>query len=43
MNQWSFVVAAYALTAVATLGLLAWAYISMRSAEAELEALKHRQ
>jgi hypothetical protein len=43
MNQWAFVFAAYGVTAVATVGLLAWAFISMRSAEAEAEALKRRQ
>lgn len=43
MNQWAFVVGAYAVTAAATIGLLIWAYISMRNAENELEALKRRQ
>ena len=43
MNQWAFVVAAYGVTAVATVGLLAWAFWSMRVAEAEVDALKRRQ
>jgi hypothetical protein len=43
MNQWAFVVAAYGVTAVATLALIAWAFLSMRSAEADAEALKRRQ
>ena len=43
MTQWTFVLAAYLATAGATLGLLAWAYLSMRAAEAEAEALKRRQ
>ena len=43
MNQWAFVVAAYCVTLVATVGLLAWAYRSMRRAEAEADALKRRQ
>ena len=43
MNQWAFVIAAYGATAAATLGLLAWAYLSMRSAEAKADALKRRQ
>ena len=43
MNQWAFVVAAYGVTAVATVGLVAWAYLSMRSAEADAEALKRRK
>jgi hypothetical protein len=43
MNQWAFVVAAYGLTAVATVVLVLWALLSMRSAEADAEALKRRQ
>ena len=43
MSQWSFVLAAYGVTAAATLGLLAWSYLSMRSAEAEVEALKRHK
>ncbi|MCL6697428.1 heme exporter protein CcmD [Sphingomonas sp. NSE70-1] len=43
MNQWAFVVAAYGVTIVATVGLLAWAFLSMRTAEAEADALKRRQ
>ena len=43
MNQWAFVLAAYGVTVAGTLGLLAWAYLSMRSAEAEAEALKRRK
>ena len=35
MNQWFFVFAAYALVALATGGLVAWAYWSMRKAEAD--------
>ena len=40
MNQWSFVIAAYAVTALATLGLLGWAFATMRRAEAAADALK---
>jgi hypothetical protein len=43
MNQWAFVFAAYGATMAATVGLVAWAYWSMRSAEAEADALKRRQ
>lgn len=43
MNQWAFVVAAYGVTTVATGALAAWAYLSMRSAEANAEALKRRK
>ncbi|MDQ3077567.1 MAG: hypothetical protein M3Q83_01860 [Pseudomonadota bacterium] len=38
MNQWNFVIAAYVVTVIATLGLLGWAYASMRRAEAAAEA-----
>ena len=40
MNQWAFVAAAYAVTIVTTLGLLAWAIASMRRAEAYAERLR---
>jgi hypothetical protein len=42
MNQWDFVIAAYGLAAVATIGLLAWAFLSMRRAESDAEAVKRR-
>ncbi|HYC94118.1 MAG TPA: hypothetical protein VEB39_00295 [Sphingomicrobium sp.] len=42
MSQWAFVTAAYGLVALATLGLVLWAWLSMRSAEAEAEAVKRR-
>ena len=42
MNQWAFVMAAYGLTALATIGLVAWAFRSMRRAEAAVEAVKRR-
>ncbi len=43
MNQWSFVIAAYALTAIATFGLLGWAWASMRRAETAAEAVKRQR
>lgn len=43
MNQWSYVLAAYGVTAVATAALVARTWWSMRSAEADAEALKRRQ
>lgn len=43
MNQWAFVIAAYGVTIVATAALAAWSYLSMRTAEADAEALKRRQ
>ena len=42
MNQWAFVTAAYGLAALATVGLVVWAYLSMRQAEADAEAVKRR-
>ena len=42
MNQWSFVIAAYAVALIATVGLLAWAYASMRTAEAAADELKRK-
>ena len=42
MNPWPFVVAAYEVTILLTIGLLAWSYMSMRSAEAAADALKRR-
>ena len=43
MSHWAFVTAAYCVALVATVGLLAWAYATMRKAEAAADALKRRQ
>ena len=43
MNQWAFVVAAYAVAIVATAALLLLSYVSMRRAEAEAAKLRDRQ
>jgi heme exporter protein CcmD len=40
MNHWAFVIAAYAVTLLATAGLLVWSFASMRKAEAAAEELK---
>ena len=40
MSQWSFVIAAYGLAALATISLIGWAYLTMRNAEADAEAIK---
>ena len=40
MSQWSFVAGAYAMTALATLGLVGWSFASMRRAEAAADAVK---
>ena len=42
MNPWPFVFAAYAVAIGLTALLLAWAYASMRRAEAAADALKRR-
>ena len=43
MSQWSFVVAAYGMAGLATLGLVARSWLAMRAAEAEADAAKRRQ
>lgn len=40
MSHWAFVTAAYAVALIGTVGLLAWAFISMRRAEAAADELK---
>jgi uncharacterized membrane protein YwaF len=42
MNPWPFVIAAYAVTGVAAALLMAWAYRTMRRAEAKAEELTRR-
>ena len=42
MNQWSFVIAAYAVVGIGTLGLIGWAGLAMRRAEAEAKTVKRR-
>ena len=42
MNQWSFVIAAYAVALIATSGLLFWGFASMRKAEAAADELKRK-
>lgn len=39
MSQWAFVIAAYAITGLSIAGLIAWAVLSMRQAEARLDEL----
>jgi hypothetical protein len=43
MNQWAFVIAAYGLTGLATLGLIASSFRAMRRAEAEADAVTRRR
>ena len=42
MNPWPFVTAAYAVAIAATAGLILWAWLSMRRAEAAADALKSK-
>jgi hypothetical protein len=42
MNPWPFVIAAYAVAAVATAALIAWAHASMRRAEAAADAISRK-
>ena len=43
MNQWAFVLAAYAVTVAATAALLVHALVSMRRADAGAEQLRGRE
>lgn len=40
MNHWPFIIAAYAVTIIGTLGMLTWSFREMRRAEAAAEALR---
>ena len=39
MNPWPFIIAAYALTLLATVGLTWWSWAAMRRAEGQVEQL----
>jgi heme exporter protein CcmD len=39
MNQWAFVIAAYAVTAAALAGLIVWSFLALRRAEKRLDDL----
>jgi heme exporter protein D len=43
MNPWAFVIAAYAVTLVATTLLILLSFLSMRRAEAEAEQMRGRE
>jgi hypothetical protein len=38
LDQWTFVVAAYALTIAATVALVGWSWLAMRAAERRRDA-----
>ena len=42
MNHWSFVIASYGVTLLATAALLLWAWRSMRRAERRSDALRRK-
>ena len=42
LDAWPFVIAAYLVTGMGTLGLIAWSLIAMRRAEARSDALDRR-
>jgi hypothetical protein len=42
MNQWTFVLAAYAVVILATLTLVAVSWIAMRRAERDADAVRRR-
>ncbi len=43
MNQWAFVIAAYAVFLIGAGGLLAWSFLACRAAEDQAEKLSRRQ
>jgi hypothetical protein len=42
MNQWPFILAAYAVAIGATVALVGWAYAAMRRSEARADAVTRR-
>ncbi len=42
LNQWNFVIAAYAVTVLGTLALVAWSWLAMRAAERRREEGKRK-
>jgi hypothetical protein len=43
MSPWPFVIGAYAVGGLATLGLVLWSWLEMRGAEAEADALRRER
>jgi hypothetical protein len=43
MNQWAFVIAAYGVSAIGTIGLLVASWLSMRKAEAAADAVRRER
>ena len=42
LDQWTFVLAAYAVGVVGTVGMIAWAWLSMRQAEKRRDESRKR-
>lgn len=42
LDPWPFILAAYALTVLGTLGLTAWSFVAMRRNERDADALGKR-
>ena len=42
LDQWDFVMAAYALGLVGTLGMIAWSWLDMRRAEKRREEVRRK-
>lgn len=40
LDQWDFVIAAYAIGVLGTLGLVGWSYLAMRRAEARRDKVR---
>ena len=43
MSPWPFVILAYAVGGLGTLGLVLWSFLDMRRAEAEADALRRER
>jgi hypothetical protein len=43
MNHWPFIVAAYAIAIVGTVGITIWSFVVMRRAEARADAVTGRR
>lgn len=42
LDQWDFVIAAYAVGIAGTLGMVAWSWMDMRRAEAKRDKVKRK-
>ncbi len=43
MNHWPFIIAAYGLSLLGTIGVTLWSWSAMRRAEAEAEAVRRER